>query len=222
MIESEEDKSKFEAIYNKLKTSLELISSSKVFKTPFYHIISIEEVLLEMLTFLNQNKEVLGKQADYQEVYSRVSEAYKKAVDNHSVEDGLLSIYDNELNLALDFIGKNRHEMSHDRLKKLMNLLLGRVLMMNSDGLDKSLRFIRFALTDGTIGPEDHEQLDSIVMILDRTDLNRLNACDMNLAHATNNLVAIAKEMSKRGYKSPGISEWISFADKHRFYTNFI
>ena len=214
--------SAIEAIYNKLKTSLELISSSKVFKTPFYHIISIEEVLLEMLTFLNQNKEVLGKQADYQEVYSRVSEAYKKAVDNHSVEDGLLSIYDNELNLALDFIGKNRHEMSHDRLKKLMNLLLGRVLMMNSDGLDKSLRFIRFALTDGTIGPEDHEQLDSIVMILDRTDLNRLNACDMNLAHATNNLVAIAKEMSKRGYKSPGISEWISFADKHRFYTNFI
>lgn len=214
--------SAIEAIYKKLKTSLEQISSSKVFKTPFYHIISIEEVLLEMLTFLNQNKEVLGMQADYQEVYSRVSEAYKKAVDIHSVEDGLLSIYDNDLNLALDFIGKNRHEMSHDRLKKLMNLLLGRVLMMNSDGLDKSLRFIRFALTDGTISPEDHEQLDSIVMTLDRTDLNRLNACDMNLAHATNNLVAIAKEMSKRGYKSPGISEWISFADNHRFYTNFI
>lgn len=209
-------------IYQQLKKALSGITSSRVFKTPFYHMLSLEDVLLEMLTFLNQNKKVLKIQSDFDEVFYQVNEVYQNTQDTHSVEDGLLSIYDEELESALHFIYSNRKEMNHERFLSLVDLVLNRVLLMNSDGLDKCLRMIRYCISDGSLSKADKSQLALVKMILDRTSLSILNTCNLNLATATNNLSAIAGLMAKMGFKSEGIQYWQDFANRHRFYTNFI
>ena len=132
------------SIYQRLKECLAKICSSRVFQTPFYHIMSLEGVLLEMLTFLDQNSAVLDIQSDFEEIISRVRDTYRKTQDVHSVEEGLLSIYPEELQSALDYLYSNRKEISHDRFISLMNLVLNRVLLMNNEGVDKCLRKIRY------------------------------------------------------------------------------
>ena len=93
---------------------------------------------------------------------------------------------------------------------------------MNSDGLDECLRYVRYFITDGTITEQDESVLESIIMMLDKTTLSRLNDCDLNLTHATNNLTEIAKKLAKWRFDSEGVRFWIDFAKRHRFYTNFI
>lgn len=53
---------------------------------------------------------------------------------------------------------------------------------MNSDGLDECLRYVRYFVTDGTISEQDESVLESIMMMLDKTTLSRLNDYDLNLA----------------------------------------
>ena len=209
-------------IYDRLKESVSSIESSRVFESPFYHIMSLEDVLLEMLTFLNQNAKMLSSQFDYEEILAKVEATYKKTVDNHSLEDCLLSIYYNEFCLALDFLEKNKRGIEHQRMMKLISLVLNRVLLMNSDGLDRSLRMLRYFIQDGTISFDDKDQLDLMIMILDRATPERLNECNLNLAHATNNLSAIASLLVERGFESAGITYWSGFTNNKRYYTNFI
>ena len=210
------------SLYGKLKDSLSVVTSSHVFKSPFFHIMSLEDVMLEMHTFLTKNKSVLQKQPDYADVLQKVTAVYGQTVDNHSVEDGLLSVYSEELRISLKFIYNNRSEMERARFLSLLNIVLTRLLLMNSDGLDECLRYVRYFVTDGTISEQDESVLESIMMMLDKTTLSRLNDCDLNLAHATNNLAEIARKLAKWGCDSEGIRFWKGFAERHRFYTNFI
>lgn len=210
------------SIYEKLRESVSTIISSKVFDSQFYYIMSLEDVLLEMLTFLHQNWKKLKSQKDYDDVMAKVESIYNRTVDNHSLEDGLLSIYAEELVVALDFIEKNREEFEHGRLVKLIDLILNRILLMNSDGLDRCIRTIRYLLHDGLLTVNDTVEMNLIVMILDRTTPEKLNECNLNLAHATNNLSAIAALMEKRRFESKGITYWKTFVNNKRYYTNFI
>lgn len=209
-------------IYDKLKESLSVIASSRVFESQFYHIMSLEDVLLEMLAFLHQNAGKLNTQSDFKDISVKVEAIYKKTIDNHSLEDGLLSVYDNELYVALDFIEKNKKAIEHPRMMQLINLVLNRTLLMNSDGLDRCLRALRYFIQDGTISSDDKDQQDLLIMVLDRATPDKLNECNLNLAHATNNLSAIALLMADRGYASAGITYWSAFANNKRYYTNFI
>lgn len=215
-------KSELVCIYDKLKESVSTIASSKVFESQFYHIMSLEDVLLEMLTFLRQNAKIFSSQPDFDDIIAKVDATYKKTIDNHSLEDCLLSIYENDLCAALGFIGKNKKEIDHPRMMKLINLVLNRVLLMNSDGLDRCLRTLRYFIQDGVISIDDKEQLNLMIMILDRATPEKLNACNLNLAHATNNLSAIASILAQKGFGSAGITYWSKFANNKRYFTNFI
>lgn len=216
---TEED---LKSLYGKLKDSLSVVTSSHVFESPFFHLMSLEDVMLEMHTFLTKNKNILQKQPDYSDVLKKVTAVYGQTVDNHSVEDGLLSVYSEELSASLEFIYNNRSEIERTRFLSLLNIVLTRLLLMNSDGLDECLRYVRYFVTDGTITEQDESVLESIIMMLDKTTLSRLNDCDLNLAHATNNLTEIAKKLAKWRFDSEGVRFWIDFAKRHRFYTNFI
>lgn len=101
-------------------------------------------------------------------------------------------------------------------------MVLTRLLLMNSDGLDECLRYVRYFVTDGTRSEQDESVLESIMMMLGKTTLSRLNDYDLNLAHATNNLAEIARKLAKWGCDSEEIRFWKGFAERHRFYTNFI
>lgn len=210
------------AFYGKLKDSLSQIASSRVFSSPFYHMISLEDSTLEMLIFLERYKDYLGKQADYVEVRERVAKIYQRAVDFHAVEDGLLSVYSEELENALAFMYKNRRALEHSRFLTLLNLILTRIMMFNSDGLDICLRYMRYFVADGAVSPLDKATHAAIIMMLDKTTPERLTQSNINLAHAANNLTVIANKMEEWGYESSGIAFWKKYATKHRFYTNYI
>lgn len=209
-------------IYKKLKDSLSLIQSCHVFDSRFYHLMPLEDVLLEMQTFLHQHRDSLDKQSDFVEVNNLVAQFYKRTLDYHSVEDGLLSKYDVELESALKFLYRNRHEMERIRMIKLVNLVLHRLLMMNSDGLDKCLRYVRFLLEDGSLTQDDQEQMEVLVMILNRVTPDKLNTCNLNLAHATNNLSSIAQQLLQKGYDSSGIRFWQEYPNRNRYYSSYI
>ena len=210
------------AFYGKLKDSLSQIASSRVFSSPFYHMISLEDSTLEMLIFLERYKDCLGKQADYVEVREQVAKIYQRAVDFHAVEDGLLSVYSEELENALAFMYKNRRALEHSRFLTLLNLILTRIMMFNSDGLDICLRYMRYFVADGAVSSLDKATHAAIIMMLDKTTPERLTQSNINLAHAANNLTVIANKMEEWGYESSGIAFWKKYATKHRFYTNYI
>ena len=198
------------AFYGKLKDSLSQIASSRVFSSPFYHMISLEDSTLEMLIFLERYKDCLGKQADYVEVRERVAKIYQRAVDFHAVEDGLLSVYSEELENALAFMYKNRRALEHSRFLTLLNLIFTRIMMFNSDGLDICLRYMRYFVADGAVSPLDKATHAAIIMMLDKTTPERLTQSNINLAHAANNLTVIANKMEEWGYESSGIAFWIA------------
>lgn len=210
------------AFYGKLKDSLSQIATSRVFSSPFYHMISLEDSTLEMLIFLERYKDCLGKQADYVEVREQVAKIYQRAVDFHAVEDGLLSVYSEELENALAFMYKNRRTLEHSRFLTLLNLILTRIMMFNSDGLDICLRYMRYFVTDGAVSSSDKAIHAAIIMMLDKTTPEKLTQSNINLAHAANNLIVIANKMEEWGYESSGITFWKEYASKHRFYTNYI
>lgn len=210
------------AFYGKLKDSLSQITPSRVFGSPFYHMISLEDSTLEMLIFLERYKDCLGKQADYVEVRERVAEVYQRAVGFPAVEDGLLSVYSEELENALVFMFKNRRALEHSHFLTLLNMILSRIMMFNSDGLDSCLRHVRYFVSDGAVSSSDSGILATIMMMLDKTTPERLRQANSNLAHAANNLTVIANKMEEWGHASSGITFWKEYATKHRFYANYI
>ena len=175
-----------------------------------------------MLIFLERYKDCLGKQADYVEVRERVAEVYQRAVGFPAVEDGLLSVYSEELENALAFMFKNRRALEHSHFLTLLNMILSRIMMFNSDGLDSCLRHVRYFVSDGAVSSSDSGILATIMMMLDKTTPERLRQANSNLAHAANNLTVIANKMEEWGHASPGITFWKEYATKHRFYTNYI
>lgn len=208
------------AFYGKLKESLSQITSSRVFSSPFYHLMSLEDSTLEMLTFLDRYIECLETESDYVEVRKQVAEIYQHAVDYISVEEGLLSVYSEEVENALSFMYKDRYAFEHSRYLSLLNLILNRILLLNSDGLDECLRYVHYFLTDGLVSSADTEIHAPVMMVLDKTTPEKLKQSNINLAQAANNLTAIAKQMAEWGFESPGITFWKEYASKHRFYTN--
>lgn len=207
--------------YEKMKVSLnELVAFYDLHKSvPVLG--DVDGLLAEMLSFLNYYEKRLQSQDDYVEVRNKVKAYHQEISGLMAVEDGLRSPYEDEVKKALSFIFINRDTIKHKDIVRYMNMVISRVLMKNSDGLDTCVAYLRLYLNEGIISKEDEEIIDGLVQLLDRFTKDVAQECNMELVMTTRDMAKIAKSLSGKGYASRGIEYWIKLQKSGRFYSNF-
>ena len=208
-------------IYNKLKNSANQVLGKirSCGEIPF--LTDFDDLLSEMLTFLNDFKNELEKQDDYKEVYGKISQAYYQLRGVGSIGDGLLSEYDEDVSSSLKFIQGNARSLTRKKLVGYFNLIINRVLMRNSDGLDICIAYLWYFLKEGFITMEDEEVVKGLLHILDRYEKENVQNCNMDLVLTARSCAKIANKLKSKGYVSKGIDYWIGFQKSSRFYCNF-
>ena len=215
------DKESLLFIYNKLVDSLNNITKfmEKHGSMPFWG--DMDGLLSEMLSFMNYFEKRLESIPDFRVVYGRTKKTLKEVSGVKDTEDGLLSIYEDDVRDALSYIYTNRDILSHKDIVRYVNIVVNRVLMRNSDGLDTCTAYLRLFLNEGIIGKDDEALMEGLVSILDRYNKDIAQECNMNLLITTRDMAKIGKNLKKMGYASNGIDYWIELQDSGRFVMNF-
>lgn len=208
-------------IYNKLKNSADQVLAVIKRRGDIPFLTDFDDLLSEMLTFLNDFRNRLEKQTDFNNIYEKVSRAYYQLRGVDSIEEGLLSEYDEDVSNSLKYIRTNVRSFSHKELLGYFNKIINRVLMRNSDGLDLCIFYLWCFLKDGFITMEDEDVVKGLLYILDRYEKDVVQNCNMDLVLTARSCAKIANKLKAKGYTSKGIDYWISFQKSSRFYCNF-
>lgn len=215
------DQSSLIAIYEKLKVSLDtLVAFIEKHKTMLF-MGDIDGLLAEMESFLYYYKDRLEAQSDYTAVCGSVKATLHKISGIKDIEEGLLSIYEEEVANSLRFIISNKETLAHKDIVRYIGIIVNRVMFRNSDGLDTCIGYLRLYLEEGLVGKDDETIMTGYVSILDRLTKETAQECNMELVMTTLYLAKIAKVLTKYGYSSEGIKYWTGFQKSGRFVTNF-
>lgn len=215
------DQASILGIYEKMKASANKLLSYVDIHESMNFLADVDGLLSEMVTFMNTFKTRLKTQPDYESVYETINKAYHEISGFGSVEEGLLSEYEEELKNALSFIQANAGMFTHKELLGYVNIIINRVLLRNSDGLDTCIAYLRLFLNEGLIGNNDTAIMEGLLCVLNRYDKTTAQNCNMDLVMTTQNMAKIGKSLKKFGYTSDGIDYWIAFGKSSRFYSNF-
>lgn len=215
------DRASVEDIYGKMKKSADQLLGFVDIHDRMPFLSDVDGLLSEMVTFMNTFKTTLVKQQDYNEVYNKISKAFYEISGFESIETGLLSEYEEELKNSLEFIYSNRGVLSHKKLLDYTNIIVNRVLLRNSDGLDTCIAYLNIFLSQGIITTNDEDAIKGFVRVLDRYKKEDIQQCNMDLVMAARCLAKIAKSLAKEGISSKGIEYWMTFEKSSRFYCNF-
>ena len=221
-VSREIEKNELMIIYERLKTS-----ADEVVKfierhhddMPFYS--DTEGLLREMITFLRQNEKGLFREEGYYEVLGRVSEAYRKVSGLGNVEDGLLSEYEEDVKKSLGYITANIKLFAPNEQERLFDIIINRVLLKNSDGLDTCIGYLWYYLNKRYVSTDNERLTDGLIRILDRYEKSDMQECNMDLVMTARYMGKMATILSGKGFKSKGIDYWKRFKRTSRFYSNF-
>ncbi len=215
------DKEALLLIYHRLQESLDkLVSFCKKFRM-FPALGDIDGLLAEMLSFMNYYQDRLKNQEDFEATYVKAQVTLREVSGVKNLEEGLLSKYDEEVEDALSFIYQNRDTMLHKEIVHYANIVINRVLLRNSDGMDTCVAYLRLYLNENLIRKDDNELMEGLVSVLNRYDKDIAQYCNMNVVMVTRDLSKIGKVLKKYGYSSGGIDYWIGLQASGRFVTNF-
>lgn len=215
------DKESLFFIFDKLRCSLDSITKfvEKHGTVPLLG--DLDGLLSEMLSFMNYYEKRLEDIPDFRAVYIQTRKTLQKVSGVKNTEEGLLSIYEEELRDAIKYIYLNRDSLSHKEIIRYVNIIVIRVLLGNSDGLDSCIAYLRLFLNEGLIGKDDEAIMGSLVSVLERYDKDIAQDCNMNLVMTTRDMAKIGKSLRRYGYTSKGIDYWIELQGSGRFMTNF-
>lgn len=215
------DQESLNKIYNQMQESLDkVLLSFNTHKTlPF--IGDFDGLLSEMLSFLNHFESRLKTRSNYSETYEKVKYYLQEMSGVRDIEDGLYSVYESDLRDAMNYIFVNRDTLTHKEIVHYSGIMINRVLMRNSDGLDSCVAYLRLYLENGLIDKEDESLMAGLVSILDKFSKEIAQDCNMELVMTTRDLAKIGKKLTKYGFKSEGIKYWVDFHKSGRFVTNF-
>ena len=215
------DKDSIVEIYEKMKASANKLLAYIDMHKGMTFIADVDGLLSEMLTFLNTYRSRLSSRSDYDGIYETISKAYHEVSGFNSIEEGLLSEYEEELKNALSYIYENKRVFTHNQMSDYANIIINRVLLRNSDGLDICIAYLRLFLNEKLIGKADNTLIEGLVNVLNRYDKDSAQNCNMDLVMATRDMATIGKVLQKYGYSSTGIDYWIKLRASRRFMTNF-
>lgn len=187
--------------------------------SPFFS--DTDGLLSEMITFLRQYEKRLFKEEGYFEILDRVSEAYHKVSGLNKIEDGLLSEYEEDVRKSLNYITANKDTLTPKELNQFFDIVINRVLMRNSDGLDLCIAYLWYYLKTGLIGIENERLISGLLRILDRYEKPDVQECNMDLVSTARHLGKIAEYLSRKDFKSDGVMYWKRFKRKSHFHSNF-
>lgn len=215
------DKESLLFIFNKLRASLNSIISFVEKHGTIPLLGDLEGLLSEMLSFMNYYEKRLEDNPDFHKVYSQAKKTFQEVSGVKDTEEGLLSIYEEDLREALKYIYINRDTLSHKEIVSYVNIIVNRVLFRNSDGLDTCIAYLRMFLNEGLIRKDDESIMEGLVGVLERYDKDIAQNCNMDLVMTTRDMAKIGKNLKKYGYSSKGIDYWIELLGSGRFVTNF-
>ena len=215
------DQESLNKIYNKMQESLnKVLLFFNTHKTlPF--IGDFDGLLSEMLSFLNHFESRLKTLPDYRETYEKVKHYLQKISGVRDAEDGLYSVYEGDLREAMNYIFVNRDTLTHKEIVHYSGIMINRVLMRNSDGLDSCVAYLRLYVENGLIDNEDESIMTGLVGILDKFTKEIAQDCNMELVMTTRDMAKIGNKLTKYGFKSDGIKYWVNLHKSGRFVTNF-
>ena len=78
-----------------------------------------------------------------------------------------------------------------------VNVIINRVLLRNSDGLDTCIAYLRLYLAENMIGKGDVSLMEGLVGVLNRSDKDIAQECNMNVVMTTRDLSKIGKTLRK-------------------------
>jgi hypothetical protein len=215
------DKESLLVIYHRLQESLDKLADYGKKHGFLPSLGDIDGLLAEMLSFMNYYRGRLKEQEDFERTYVKAQETLRAVSGVKDVDDGLLSIYEEEVRDALNFVYQNRDTLTHKDIVHYVNVIINRVLLRNSDGLDTCIAYLRLYLNENMIGKGDVSLMEGLVGVLNRYDKDIAQECNMNVVMTTRNLSKIGKTLRKFGYESEGIDYWIDLQSSGRFVMNF-
>ena len=215
------DKESLFFIFDKLRASLNSVTTFVEKHGTIPLLGDLEGLLSEMLSFMNYYEKRLEDIPDFREVYIQAKKTLQEVSGVKDTEEGLLSIYEEELRDALKYIYINRDTLTHKEIVSYVNIIVKRVLFRNSDGLDTCVAYLRLFLNEGLIGKDDEAIMEGLVGVLKRYDKDIAQNCNMDLVMTTRDMAKIGKTLKKYGYSSKGIDYWIELQGSGRFVTNF-
>jgi len=215
------DKTSLLFIFENLKRSAaELIKFTKRHgDAPFFS--DTDGLMSEMITFLKHYEKRLCKEEGYYEVLSQISEAYHRVSGLGAIEDGLLSEFESDVKKSINYIMANKESLSRKELVQYFDIIINRVMLKNSDGLDFLTECLWYFLYKKFISLEDERHVNGILKILDRYEKNDVQECNMDLVLTARYMGKLAMYLSEKGFSSKGIDYWKRFKRTSRFYCNF-
>ena len=208
-------------IYERLKQSFGEIQNyiNRNHSTPIFS--DFDGLLAEMLAFLNHFEERLVKQEDFQNIKDGIIAIYHETSGLRDTDDGLLSEYKEDLKKSLEYIHDNYRVIPSKTLNHYINIIINRVLLMNSDGLDYCIVYLWIFLNKGIIKKDNEEQMSGLIDVLERYKKENVLDCDMDLVWTGQYLEKIAKFLEKHGIVTAGTGYWKNFMKDSGLYTNW-
>ena len=121
----------------------------------------------------------------------------------------------------MNYIFVNSDTLAHKEIVHYSGIIINRLLMKNSDGLDSCVAYLRLYLEKGLIEKEDEVLMTGLVRILNKFTKEIAQECNMDVVMTTRDMAKIGKKLAKYGFKSEGIEYWVKLHNSNRFVTNF-
>lgn len=201
-------------LFSKLKESADEILSHPVEREMFGF--GHDELVNDMLRFLNIHKEALKKEDGYEHVFKGLKKRQVELFKTTSITESLYSEEETILNFGLNEI-KDRLKSSGLRNNiHYVSMLLDRLLYKNIVGLQTVLNYMQYFVRD-FVTSEYISRLPQLTMLLEKYDLNVLREMKQNVIVCSEYLILIAKALSNKGINNNGVQKWLCIKESNIF-----
>lgn len=198
-------------IYDKLvvcaRPLLEL--SKKEGKNDFIKIMHYENLVLEMMRFIDIHRLELSDKDGLDTLYSELEDMYKRFTDYSDLEKSIFSDVDNEMNACLNMLAVKVKKEGIYRYIPYINILVARLLCRNKISYARVLDYMQYYVRFYIKTSEDLKLIPQLSLLIDTLTLDEFKDLEQDVIFCTELSILIAEQLQKLGFNSKGVTYWM-------------
>ena len=206
-------------IYDKLvvcaRSLLDLLK--KKGKDDFIKIMHYENLIFEMIRFLDIHRLELSDKDGLDSLYSELEEGYKQLTGYKDLERSIFSDVSDEMYACLNVLAIKVKKEGIYRYIPYINILIARLLCRNKisyvEVLDYMQYYVRFYLKT----PEDLKLIPQLSLLIDTLTLDEFKNLEQNVIACAELSILIAERLQELGFNSKGVTYWVNVKNERFF-----
>lgn len=188
-------------------------------KDDFIKIMHYENLIFEMIRFLDIHRLELSDKDGLDSMYSELEDGYKQLTGYKDLEKSIFSDLDYEMDACLNILAVKVKKEGINSYIPYINVLAARLLCRNRISYAKVLNYMQYYVCSYLKTTEDLKLVPQLSLLIDTLTLDEFRNLEQNIIFCAELSILMAERLQKLEFNSKGVTYWMKI--KHERYFNW-